>query len=405
MLEQVTNATILVVDDDAVVREVMGATLEDAGFDVLFAADGEAALQLCARTLPDLIIADVLMPGMNGFELCNILRQRPETAYIPIIVVTGLDDAPSIAKAFEVGATDFINKSSKWFILTYRVQYVLRTSRVAQELRENQQRLLLAKEAAESANRAKSEFLANMSHELRTPLNAIIGFSSAMDQQMFGPVSGNYREYSRIIQDSGTHLLAIINSILDLARADANKLTLSEEHADIGDIVEFSSKILEDMARNAQIELSYHVEENLPPVFADATKLQQILINLLSNAIKFTPSKGQVNLTVRRDGAGALAFCIADTGIGIPEDKLEVALAPFGQIEDHLNRKYDGVGLGLPLSKRLAELHGGSLEIKSERGQGTSVTVTLPKERLLRTDGRMFAPCAAAGDIQEAVAL
>ncbi|HEX3942913.1 MAG TPA: ATP-binding protein [Rhizomicrobium sp.] len=405
MPEQAANTTILIVDDDAVVREVMGATLQDAGFDVLFAPDGESALQLCSRTLPDLIIADVLMPGMNGFELCHSLRQRPETAYIPIIVVTGLDDAPSIARAFEVGATDFINKSSKWFILTYRVQYVLRTSRIAQELRENQERLLLAKEIAESANRAKSEFLANMSHELRTPLNAIIGFSGAMDQQMFGPLSDNYREYSKIIHDSGAHLLVIINSILDLARADANTLTLSEGETDIGDIVEFSSKIVQEMALRAQIDLTFHVERDLPPMLVDATKIQQILINLLSNAVKFTPSHGRVSLNVSRDRSGALVFCIADTGIGIPEDKLETALAPFGQIEGHFNRKYEGVGLGLPLSKRLAELHGGSLEIRSQCDRGTSVTVTLPKERLLRTQYQRFGEVSAALGIKEATAL
>jgi signal transduction histidine kinase len=402
MLEQATKATILIVDDDVIVREVMGATLEDAGFDVLFAPDGESALQLCARTSPDLIIADVLMPGMNGFELCHALRQRPRTAYVPIIVVTGLDDAPSIARAFEVGATDFINKSSKWFILSYRVQYVLRSSRIAQELRENQERVLLAKETAESANRAKSEFLANMSHELRTPLNAIIGFSGAMDQQMFGPLSDNYREYSKIIHDSGAHLLAIINSILDLARADADRLTLSEAQTDINDIVKFSSKIVQEIALRAQIELSFHVETNLPPLLADGMKIQQILINLLANAIKFTPARGRVSLDVSRDSSGALVFCIADTGIGIPEDKIEVALAPFGQVDGHLSRKYEGVGLGLPLSKRLAELHGGSLEIKSEYGRGTSVIVTLPKERLLGTEWRMFGAYSAALDVHEA---
>jgi signal transduction histidine kinase len=265
--------------------------------------------------------------------------------------------------------------------------------------------LLLAKETAESANRAKSEFLANMSHELRTPLNAIIGFSGAMNQQMFGPLSDNYREYSKIIHDSGAHLLVIINSILDLARADADRLTLLEEQTDIGDIVEFSSKIVQDLALRAQIELSCHIERNLPPLLADATKMQQILINLLANAIKFTPAQGRVSLDVSKDSAGALVFCIVDTGIGIPEDKIEIALAPFGQVESHVSRKYEGVGLGLPLSKRLAELHGGSLEIKSECGRGTSVMVTLPKERLMGTERRMFGAYSAALDIQGAVAL
>lgn len=395
MPEPTSNTTILIVDDDVIVREVMAATLEDAGFNVLLAGDGEAALRLCAGTVPDLIIADVIMPGMDGFQLCHALRQRRETAYVPIIVVTGLDDAPSIVRAFEVGATDFINKPSKWFILTYRVQYALRTSRVAQELRENQDRLLLAKDIAESANRAKSEFLANMSHELRTPLNAIIGFSGAMHGQMFGSLSDRYQEYSKIIQDSGTHLLTIINSILDLAKADANRLTLSEDETDVACIADFSHNIVREMASQNQVELSCHVENKLPRVLADSTKLQQILINLLSNAIKFTPSGGQVSLKVGRDETGALAFRITDTGIGIAENEIETALAPFGQIDSRLARKYEGVGLGLPLTKRLVELHGGALQIKSKIDQGTVVTITLPKERLLMTD------LPAAGSLSE----
>ncbi|HWE07378.1 MAG TPA: response regulator, partial [Rhizomicrobium sp.] len=238
------TTSILIVDDDEVVREIMSATLEDAGFNVATAADGETALKLCIENPPDLLIADVLMPGMDGFQLCQELRQRPETGYIPILVATGLDDVPSIVRAFDVGATDFINKPIKWIILNYRVQYMLRTSRVAQELRENQVRLLSAKEAAESANRAKNEFLANMSHELRTPLNAVIGFSSVMHQEEFGPMPDKYREYSKVIEESGTHLLTIINSILDLARADASRLTLNEQEVEIADVVAFCEKII-----------------------------------------------------------------------------------------------------------------------------------------------------------------
>jgi signal transduction histidine kinase len=133
--------------------------------------------------------------------------------------------------------------------------------------------------------------------------------------------------------------------------------------------------------------------------------MQQILINLLSNAIKFTPAHGRVSLDVSRDRLGALVLCIEDTGIGIPEDKLEIVLTPFGQVEGHLNRKYEGIGLGLPLSKRLAELHGGRLEIRSECGRGTSVIVTLPKERLLGTEFQMFGACPAAPDNHEVAAL
>jgi signal transduction histidine kinase len=380
--ESPTTTSILIVDDDEVVREFMSATLEDAGFNVATAADGETALKLCIENPPDLVIADVLMPGMDGFQLCQELRRRPETGYIPILVATGLDDVPSIVKAFDVGATDFINKPIKWIILGYRVQYMLRTSRVAQELRENQVRLLSAKEAAESANRAKNEFLANMSHELRTPLNAVIGFSDVMHRQMLGPMPDRYLEYSKMIGQSGTHLLKIINSILDLAKADVSRLTLDEQEIEIADVVGFCEEMVRAMAERADVAFVIDIDEALPHVFADPTKLQQILINLLSNAIKFTPPLGTVTLMIGLDAEGDLLFRIKDTGIGIAADKIEVALAPFGQVDSCLSRKYDGVGLGLPLTKILVELHGGRLDIESEVETGTVVTVRIPRERM-----------------------
>ncbi len=240
----------------------------------------------------------------------------------------------------------------------------------------------LARVEAVKANDAKSQFLANMSHELRTPLNAVIGFSNVMQQQMFGPMPDRYREYSKVIEESGTHLLTIINSILDLTRAEASQLTLNEQEVEIADVVAFCEQIIRVMAQRADVAFVPDIDEGLPHVFADPTKLQQILINLLSNAIKFTPPSGTVTLTVGLDAGGDLMFRIEDTGIGIPADKIELALAPFGQVDSRLARKYDGVGLGLPLAKILVELHGGKLEIDSEVDAGTVVTVRIPRERL-----------------------
>jgi signal transduction histidine kinase len=390
--EETRPTTVLVVDDDAIVREFMSATLEDAGFVVTTAEDGESAVRLCVENPPDLVIADVLMPGMDGFQLCEELRARPETEHVPILVATGLDDASSIVKAFDVGATDFINKPIKWVILNYRVQYMLRTSRVANALRENEGRLVQARDEAERANRAKSEFLANMSHELRTPLNAVIGFSGIMRQQAYGPLSDKYVEYSRLIEDSGSHLLSIINGILDLSRADANRLTLREDAFDICDAASLCENIIRPMAEKNTVTLLLDVEEHLPALFADPTKVQQIILNLLSNAVKFTPAGGEVRLAIFSRDTGELELQIRDSGIGIPADKLELALTPFGQVDSSLSRKYDGVGLGLPLTKRLVELHGGTMQIESEVDRGTVVTVAFPPDRLLsRTPQRAAA--------------
>jgi signal transduction histidine kinase len=377
-------ASVLVVDDDPVVCSLMRATLARDGFTVFEASDGIEGCRLYAEHRPDLLLVDVVMPRMDGYELCRELRSRPESAYVPIVVATSLDDVPSIARAYDAGATDFIPKPLNWFVLNHRVRYILRASRAFEELRGNQERLIAAKEAAEAANRAKSEFLANMSHELRTPLNAIIGFSGMMSDRMFGSLNDRYVEYANIIGNGGRHLLAIITDILDLAKADADKLLLAEKEIDLGEIVGLSSQMVQDMARGAQVDFASETEALLPMVIGDAAKLTQILVNLLSNAIKFTRPGGKVRLKVERSERRGLTFRVEDTGIGMSADQIPVALEPFGQISNGLTRRYDGVGLGLPLTKRLVELHGGTIEIDSEPGQGTIASVHLPQTRLLQ---------------------
>jgi len=368
--------SILIVDDDPVTRALTRASLEDEGYELAEAEDGFAAYEACLHAVPEMIICDVLMPGMDGFELCRRLRQRPETATIPILMATGLDNYQSIAAAFDAGATDFIAKPLNWLILKYRVRYMLRAARAFADL-------VAAKERAEIADRSKSTFLANMSHELRTPLNAVIGFSELMQNAAFGPISPQYADYAKIIGDSGAHLLTIINDILDIAKAEAQGLKLGNDEAHLPEIVSFSARMVEAMAEKAGVALSAQVAPALPAFRCDAKKLQQILINLLVNAVKFTPARGSVSLVVSRDPTGDLLMRIADTGVGIPQDKIAVALSPFGQINSSLAAKNDGVGLGLPLTKRLVELHDGTLDIDSEPGRGTTVTLRFPAERFV----------------------
>ena len=378
-LKEVEKASILIVDDDDIVREIMRAELEADGFAVSEAADGVEACQSCWANLPDLVIADVVMPRMDGFTLCRELRANPVSQFVPILQATGLDDVASIENAYEAGATDFIGKPLKWPILKHRVRYVLRSARAFDALRRSQETLLAAKDAAEAANRAKSEFLANMSHELRTPLNAIIGFSTIMREGLYGQLNEKYAEYVGMVCDSGTHLLAIINDILDLAKAESDRIELREEDIDIARVVSLSSTIVREMADKAGVDYDVTLADVLPHVRADSGRLRQILINLLGNAVKFTPSGGRVSLSAQATPDGGLQFCIADTGIGIARDKIEVAMSPFGQVDSRLARRFEGTGLGLPLTKRLVELHGGTFHLSSEPGRGTIVTVRLPK--------------------------
>ena len=370
--------SVLVVDDDEILRSMMRATLEQDGFAVTEAVDGEDAVGCCTETLPDLVIADVVMPRMDGFALCHTLRQNSASMHLPILMATGLDDGPSIEKAYQCGATDFISKPISWLILSHRIRYMLRAARAFETLRANQQTLIAARDAAEAANRTKSQFLANMSHELRTPLNAIIGFSSLMRDETLGPMTRIYRDYPGLIVESGEHLLDIINSVLEIARTEADQMALNRREVEIEPLVRFSVGQVAQMAARGGVACDVELAPALPRLYADPAKLRQVLINLLSNGVKFTPSGGRVALKVMPDRHAGVVFVVQDTGIGIKPENIDLALTPFGQVDTRLSREFEGVGLGLPLSKRLVELHGGTLEIASAPGEGTTVTVRLP---------------------------
>jgi signal transduction histidine kinase len=253
------------------------------------------------------------------------------------------------------------------------------------ELKQREEALVAAKEMAERASRAKSEFLANTSHELRTPLNAIIGFSEVMRDEIFGPIGApQYKSYLGDVLVSAHHLLEVINDILDVAKAEANKLDLDEHAFMVEQVARVALRLVGERATRAELKLELNIREDLPQVWADERKLKQVLINLLTNAIKFTPPGGRVALSARVGIDGDLLVEVSDTGIGIAADDIATALSPFGQVDGTLARKYEGTGLGLPLSRALVELHGGTLSISSEVGRGTTVTVRLPKDRIRR---------------------
>ena len=239
-----------------------------------------------------------------------------------------------------------------------------------------------ARVAADAANRAKSLFLANMSHELRTPLNAILGFSEITREAMMGPLDARYRDYAREIHASGQYLLRLINDVLDTSKIEVDRMALHEESVDLADVVLECQRLLRERAEERNLSFGGELPPGLPTLRADRLRIKQILLNLLSNAIKFTPEGGRVAVSAALQDDGGLALMVEDTGIGIRAEDIPVALEPFRQIENPLTRHYEGTGLGLPLAKALAELHGGTLAIKSTLGEGTVVTVWLPPRRL-----------------------
>ena len=248
---------------------------------------------------------------------------------------------------------------------------------------------LKAHQASQNAKRNRSpdedfRFTANLIHELRTPLNAIIGFADVLHSEVFGALPHDkYREYAVDILESGQHLLELVNEILDLSKADAGRLELSEGPVDVVSAVQSSLKMIEQTAEAARVEVSVAIADDLPRLSADERRVRQILINLLANAVKFTPPGGEVLLTADRETDGGLFVSVLDTGIGMSPEDLTVAVAPFGQVAAPDSTADQGTGLGLPLTQKLLEAHGGSLEILSSCGQGTIMVGRFPPERVL----------------------
>ncbi|MCF8480481.1 MAG: PAS domain S-box protein [Rhodospirillum sp.] len=272
--------------------------------------------------------------------------------------------------------------------------YLIRESRTARgytlilrtnitDLKTRERTLAEAKESAELANHAKSEFLANMSHELRTPLNAIIGFSDIILNEMFGPINNAvYRDYAGNINESGNHLLDIIGDILDLSKIEAGELTLDEEWSSLLDIAQVAIQMVLPRASLKRIAVHTAVETAPKTLYCDPLRVKQILINLLSNAVKYTPDGGEVTLAADSGADGGLVLKVSDTGIGMDAEGIRVAMTAFGQVESAYTRHQGGTGLGLPLTRKLVEAHRGRLDIDSEPGVGTTVSVFFPPDRL-----------------------
>ncbi|MDH3231823.1 MAG: PAS domain-containing protein, partial [Alphaproteobacteria bacterium] len=251
-------------------------------------------------------------------------------------------------------------------------------------IKKSEMELQTAKELAESSSRAKSLFLAQVGHELRTPLNAVLGFSDVLQNEVFGPLgSAKYRDYARHINQSGAQLLGVINNILEFTKCATGALDLIESRVDVTELLSAVARQARPIAESTGVALTTAADGDLPDILADRGKLHEILSHLLSNAVKFTPQYGSVTLSAAQSEAGDVVIRVRDTGIGIAEADMPKLLEPFGQADCDLNRRYDGIGLGIPLAANLARLHGAQLTAESEIGLGTTITLVFPRRRTL----------------------
>jgi signal transduction histidine kinase len=421
------GAEILIVEDSATQAERLKFILERHRYRFSAARNGLEAITAIRERLPALVISDIVMPEMDGYQLCSHIKQDKQLENIPVILLTSLTDPVDVMKGLECGADNFIFKpyderhlltriaymlanrhlrenettqmglqiffaGRKFFITSDRLQIlnlllstyeaaVQRNRELAtaqDELRQLNEHLEEKNRQIQEANRMKSKFLTNMSHELRTPLNSILGFAEFLVDGKPGPLKPKQEEYLGNILYSGRHLLQLINDVLDLAKVEAGKMELKLETFSLSKAVEEVCGVTEPLAQKKGITVNVEIALALGSVTLDQQKLKQVLYNLLSNAFKFTDQGGRVDVLAEPQDQGRFRLSVKDSGIGIKEEDIKRLFTEFEQIESGTSRHYEGTGLGLVLTRKIVELQGGTIDVASETGKGATFTVVLP---------------------------
>ncbi len=362
---------ILIVDDSALNLDKLKLLLSNENYELTTITNGRDALKMAARETFDLVLLDIVMPGMDGFEVCSKMKKNTKTSKIPVIFLTGQTDPASIQKGFNAGAVDYVAKPFNKLELLARVKSHL-------ELKRSREEVEIAKQSAENALKYKSEFLANMSHEIRTPINGIIGMSEFLDNTK---LDQKQAEFVRIIRSSANSLLNLINDILDFSKLEAGKIELENLDFDLYEHIEDTVKSMTYKAEENGIQLFMEISPDVPQALkGDPTRLRQVLLNLLSNAIKFT-NKGSITVRVSLleifDKKCQIKIEVIDTGIGISEEGRQRLFKSFSQVDASTTRNYGGTGLGLVISKSLSEMMGGHIDVESEPGKGSNFWFTI----------------------------
>jgi signal transduction histidine kinase/HPt (histidine-containing phosphotransfer) domain-containing protein len=426
---------ILIAEDSPTQAELLRHALECHGYKVTSATNGRSAVELARMCKPTLIISDVLMPEMDGYQLCQKIKTDPDLKELPVILVTTLADPQDVIRGLECHADNFIIKPYDEHYLVSRVQFVLLNREIRQydqtsmgvEIHFNGQRhfitadrlqilnLLLstyemavqrnqeltrAKDELHAASNSKSEFLANMSHEIRTPMTAILGYADMLQDPACS--ASDRVEHVHVIRRQAEHLLAILNDILDLSKIEAGKLTVEQIEVDPRQIVSDVLSLMRVQAAEKKLSLEVTYASPIPQTIrTDPTRLRQLLINLVGNAIKFTES-GSVKMILKlakgsSAGQSRLEMDIVDSGIGLTPEQIQRLFKPFTQADNSTTRRFGGTGLGLTICRHLAQMLGGDIAVRSQVGVGSQFTVTidpgdLSDIRMLEEDQEVMKP-------------
>ena len=368
-------ARVLVIDDDPIMRELAAAKLAEAGYASLIAGDGAEGLRILRAKGADLVISDVDMPQLGGYEVTRTIRADATLASTPVIVVTGSDRTDAIEKAFAAGATSYLAKPINWTLFTQSVRFVLKASNDQKELR-------LARDAAEAGSRFKDSLLSVMSHELRTPLNAIIGFGQILADQFDRDSDHLHKEYADYIVDGGKRLLNSVSDMLLASDARTGPIALNEVDCTLEDIVQLALSPLEKLLSMAKTEVKVAVRDGALELCCDRALIARSIGKLVENAVKFSAPGAKITVGAAVTKTGELALLVKDDGPGIAPERLQLITQPFSQTDLSLRRSREGLGLGLPLVNAIMQAHGGKFRLVSAPGEGASAFMIIPASRL-----------------------
>lgn len=370
---------VLVVDDDPILRNLIQLRLTRQGYTVYEAFNGEQAIAAFKRSVPEIVLMDASMPGMDGFAATTAIKALPQARNTPIIMVSGLEDDESVERAFSAGAAEYITKPICWPLLVHRLANICNAMQVEQDI-------IQAKLNADRANQSKSEFLANMSHELRTPMHAILSFASMGDEKALDAKPEKLKQYFSRISDSGRRLLALLNDLLDLSKLESGVVGCHFKHHNVVRIVDSVLQEMSGLIKQKAVEIIHLPADDGAEAQCDSEKILQVVRNLLSNAVKFTPSGQQIVLQYfhstlpgvqSTQPVPALGVRVIDHGIGIPEGELSSVFDKFVQ-SSKTKTGAGGTGLGLAICKEIIDRHGGVIYASNNEYGGATFEFKIP---------------------------